>query len=231
MEIDDTGKERRNALLVSALIFAAAFLHLKVPSILAEFFKFELNSTYAYRAWLLAACLAGYVSLRYHFSDARKAASLASNQDFALSIVTDMRHIFHDRPVDGGVAFFHWQKLLGELGLADSEFVAYVSPRHFRVRAYRLTGHELRIRWQIDPALLTRHDAIAHRIPDEIATETDLNHASRAKMKIQGTLHRLFWSKSAIEVTTVYVVGLAAIAICLHRAYTLFHPAASSSIG
>lgn len=230
MEIDDTGKERRNALLVSALIFAAAFLHLKVPSVLGEFFKVEVNSQYAYRAWLMASCLVAYVTLRYHFSDAQKAASLASNQDFALSIVTDMRSLFHDRPVDAAVAFFEWERLLAKMDLSRYEFVSYVSPRHFRVRAYRISGHRLRIRWQIDPTLVARHDAMSHRIPDEIATDTPLGFASKAKIRILGSLHRFFWSKTAIEVTTVYVVGLAAIAICLHRAFTLFYLTANSAV-
>lgn len=65
-------RKRRNVLIVSSSVAAAALMGLKIPSLTAEFARVDSVAITPGRAWIVAAILVFYLLARYHFSDARR---------------------------------------------------------------------------------------------------------------------------------------------------------------
>ncbi|MFY1875559.1 hypothetical protein ACOTF3_04430 [Achromobacter xylosoxidans] len=225
MEIDDHGKERRNALLVSAAICAAAFLQLKMPSFLAEYIKFEVSPEHAYRVWLLAAALTFYVLMRYHFSDSRTQALEASNLKFSKTLDRYLS-VSKNKALSSNIAAFEdWASAVKKVDdtyygrppqhIGYLDFEPYNCSIHFR---------EVFITWRLRPSTLQRHPELAQGFPTRSLTSFPVSIPQSIILSLWEFAYRVFYSKTAWEVNTVYATSFLAIASSIIRVFELRGP-------
>lgn len=220
MEIDDTGKERRNALAVSAALFTAAFIKLKVPSLIGEYLKVEPAPESAARLWALAAIVGFYVLMRYHFSDSRIDAAAQENLAFAKKVTRQTRY-YPGRGWFSSLAHKEWEGIANEIAKSRREGIPEVLPRFFEVRsAYvPIFGSWLIFRFGINQTVLDRSPDLWINYPDEVSVRVPARSTFiRYSLVMNRLNHRFFDSKAAWEVNTVYVVCCAAVGACILRA-------------
>ncbi|QQB32817.1 hypothetical protein I6I07_19420 [Achromobacter deleyi] len=223
MEIDDHGKERRNALVVSAAIACAAFLQLKMPSFLAEFVKFDIPPEHAYRVWLLAAALALYTLMRFHFSDSRVNSSQVPAAAFAQALDTALSARYGRRS-SAGEAHANWAKEVRDQALKsnDGDFVSEIDRRHFEPYDFLIVANGVFLHWRIRKDVLDQHAPTSDRY-------TSVSHSVHALsgpfsavfIHVKSMAFRVFWSKTAVEINTVYFMSFAAISASVARAVAL----------
>lgn len=224
MEIEDHGKERRNALLVSAAVFSAAFLHLRMPSFIADFVKLDIPADHAHRAWLLAVVLTVYTLMRYHFSDTRVLARTARNASFS-QVLDAALSITKGRRMTSSVsaAYENWRDECAEHedSVHANRALAIVGRRHFEAYDYKFVLGGIVILWRIQGDFWKTHSNV---LEDFSTTSTSLHRVSigrRLAVFLWALGYRVYGSKGAWEINTVYIAALAAISACLARAYSL----------
>lgn len=223
MEVDDNGKERRNALIVSAAIASAAFLQLKMPSFLAEYIKFEIAPEHAYRVWIMASLVALYALMRFHFSDSRVHASQIPAAAFAQKLDTALSAKF-GRSSTAGEAHRNWEIEVSNFAMkqGDIDYVQAIDRRHFEPFGHMHVPGGIYVHWRIRRDVLNAHAPTSDKYPEITNSVHTVKWFPRQLVRVQSVAARVFWSKIAWEVNTVYVISGTAILASIARAYTLY---------
>ncbi|MCG2596117.1 hypothetical protein [Achromobacter insuavis] len=222
MEIDDHGKERRNALLVSAAVCSAAFLQLKMPSFLAEYIKFEVAPEHAYRVWLLAASLTLYVLMRYHFSDGRVAASASVKLTFAKTLDKRLSMTLHQESSSETLAREDWMDRVRRKHGTSFAQPNFLGPKSMEPFDWHVFNRGALIYWRIKAQILDNNPGIERDFPHESASTFALSWAQCLLVRLQAIAFRAFWSKTAWELNTVYLTSIGALSASAIRVYTLY---------
>lgn len=220
MEIEDHGKERRNALLIACAIFAAGFLNLKVPSFVSEFIKMDVPPETIGRSWLLAIVVLVYVTMRYHFSDGKKKSRDAERAEFADWYV-------HEGPVK----IFQTATKFDAITLLKKEVqdrfgtTAGFSPNlgdvtpTLAVPIFRRKGRStMALEWTLSPQAIDRFEKTLESFRPTVVTENATSFLDHLWIRMRQVMHRLCWSKGAWEVNVVYLAAAFALVMCLIRA-------------
>lgn len=223
MEIEDHGKERRNALAVTSSIFAAGFLQLKIPSFVSEFVKVELPGDSFLRTWLLAGALVIYVTMRYHFSEGRAQAREAGVVEFATWLVKN-----------GPLRAQHYRlreealpQMQAQLAEADKRATLSLHDiRPVKTDTIRTRGPKFSIYvvmlWELTPSANKNLGSALGTFRPAGVTETSATIGRAAWIRFCRFVHQSFWSKGVWEVNVVYALAGLAFFVCASRAWSLW---------
>lgn len=216
MELDENGKERRNALLVSAALFSAAYLQLGLPSFLAAYIKLEIPPENLFKVWILAAILAIYVLMRYHYSASRTQACLAEKANFAEAWLLIHKNSMH---LNECVVQAH-KELSSALGNFDhrKNTTHFLSLNQIKPTDIGVSSPEpgYWVQWQLSDLFKSSHkDALSSFSP---VTFTRLKAVPSVKFHFLRCFRQVVWSAKAWEVNTTYLLCIGAAAACVRRA-------------
>lgn len=218
MDLDDNGKERRNALIVSALLFSAAYLELKLPSFVAEYIKLEIAPTAQFKIWALAAVLAGYVAMRYHFSPGRAFAADLERAAFATSYLHS----------GGGNSAINDCKAVAYRAILELPGMQKAQRDGFHLAANQVVpfaitpdrnGKCMHVFWRLDDSL--RSGGLSSLGGYDPMTTSRLAIYRPKRFALKWLARQAIWSRKAWEVNPVYLVCCTAIYLCMTRAAQL----------
>ena len=218
MNLDDNGKERRNALLVSALLFSAAYLELKLPSFIGEYIKVEIAPTAQFKVWVLAAVLALYVAMRYHFSPSRALAAIQERAALASAFL--QKSSIAAQCAQCRTQAFNM--------LTETPAVSRARTKDFHIAASQIEPirieldtpkQQMWVLWRLTDSFRAGDTSPLGKF-DPLTTSPLKVHRPK-RFRLQWAARQLIWSRKAWEVNTVYFACFAACYLCLRRASNL----------
>ncbi|WP_150123751.1 hypothetical protein [Achromobacter xylosoxidans] len=218
MDIDDNGNERRNALLVSALLFSAAYLELKLPSFIAEYIKLEIAPAAQFKVWVLAALLAFYVAMRYRFSASRAVAIDHEREAFASTYLRNnvIASESNECRADAYTALLE----LPGMKTAARNGLHFGTNQIEPIRIGLDTGQKLLwVQWRLADSLRTGEVAPLGKY--DPVTASRLKVYRPVLFILHWCFRQVFWSRKAWEVNPVYFACFVALYFCLKRASNL----------
>ncbi|MDF3940722.1 hypothetical protein P3W66_11825 [Achromobacter denitrificans] len=215
MDLDDNGKERRNALIVCALLFSAAYLELKLPSFVAEYVKLEIAPAAQFKIWVLAAVLAGYVAMRYHFSPGRAITSEQERAAFAAAWLRSQ----NDRSAINKCKSDAYKSMLDTPGLQKAQrdgihiFINQIEPIGITSRP---SEKNMWVLWRLNDSLRPAATTALGGYDPLTSSELKVHRPKSFVLRWLG--RQILWSRKAWEVNPVYLICGAAFYMCLTRA-------------